>query len=110
MTGTKNGWVFEMSVETRDVYTVHVAGEDENIEVHNVVNGVGVPFCVRGFNPVAEEYPEEAPIWCGFDGREKPDAVTAEVARALQEEVGIDVEKREDIRVVDVESEEVTVL
>lgn len=88
----------------RERLTARVDGEER--EVFNWVT-VEQPARVRGHNPVVEKYDPE--IWAGDAGGLEPDAVTTWVAEELEREFGIDVSEQ-GIDVVDVESDEVTVL
>ncbi len=82
-----------------------VERDGEQLEVFNWVN-INQPATVRGHNPVVETY--DADIGAG-DAAFTPEAVTAWVAEELRDEFRIDPEDH-GIEVVDVESDEVTVL
>jgi hypothetical protein len=92
-----------MRLQHRDRITVQRDGEE--IEVFNWVN-VQVPAVVRGGNPVVEKFDPD--IGAG-DSPIKPDAVTHWVAEELDVEFGIHPEDH-GIEVVDVESDEVSVV
>ncbi|SIS21759.1 hypothetical protein [Natronorubrum thiooxidans] len=82
-----------------------VVRDGDELEVFNWVN-VDQPATVRGHNPVVETY--DAEIGAG-DASFTPDAVTTWVADELRDEFHIDPEDH-GIEVVDVESDEVSVL
>jgi len=84
--------------------TVSIGGEER--EVYNWVN-VKQPAVVRGHNPTVETFSAE--IGAG-DSPETPSAVTEWVAKELWHEFSIDLSRRDDIDVIDIESDEVTVL
>ena len=88
----------------RERLTVEIDGEER--EVFNWVN-VTQPAVVRGHSPTIETF--EADIGAG-DMPTTPDAVTQWVASELFYEFSIDVSKRDEIDVINIESEEVTVL
>lgn len=92
-----------MSLNHRERIEVGVDGEE--IVVWNWVSVVQ-PAHVRGHNPVVEKF--DATIGAG-DMDEPPEAVTEEVAEELYDEFSIDVEDH-DIEVIDVHSDEVSVL
>jgi len=84
--------------------TVSIDGEER--EVFNWVN-VKQPAVVRGHNPTVETF--EAEIGAG-DSPRTPDAVTEWVANELWHEFDIDLSRRDDIDVIDIEDNEVQVV
>lgn len=83
--------------------TIDVELDGETVQVFNWVNVRQGAF-VRGYNPVVEKF--DATV-CAGDASFKPEAVTAWVAEELRDEFGIDPSEH-GIRVIDVESDEVT--
>lgn len=88
--------------------TVDVVDEDgEEVTVYNWLT-VKTVARVRGDNPVYEQFGDDTRIGAG-DSWMEPEAVTQRVAEEMEVNAGIDVEEH-DIRVIDVQSDEVTVV
>lgn len=88
---------------------IKVEKDGEKIRVWNFLN-VDPAYQVRGGNPSLETFPDEHRIE-GGGGAGPVDYVTSWVAKSLRDEVGIDLSRdRWSIEVVDVESDDVTVL
>jgi len=94
-----------LSLNQRERIEVKVDGEE--VTVFNWVN-LSQPATVRGHNPVVEPY--ETAVYAG-DSQMEPDAVTHWVADELEEVSLINVDlDAQGIDVIDVTSEEVTIL
>jgi len=89
----------------REILTVEVDGDQR--EVYNWVT-VEQAARVRGHNPIVEKF--DADIWAGDAEGLEVDAVTQWVAEELEYEFGIRLSQRDDIDVIDIESNEVSVL
>lgn len=86
-----------------------VVKDDEEIEVYNWVNISRLQKAiVRASNPTVERFDDDAEIGAG-DSSFTPDAVTHWVANELWHEFDIEVEDH-GIDVIDIESDEVTVI
>lgn len=94
-----------MSQDLRHHDRIVVQKDGEEVVVYNWAN-ITVPTVVRGGNPRVERFEPE--IGAG-DSQMKPDYVTEWVADEIWGEFGVDVEDH-GIEVIDVESNEVTIV
>ena len=88
--------------------TILVERDGEQIEVHNWVSFKRIERAVVRGSRMSEKFDSRPSVEDG-EGYKKPEAVTTWVADDLSGNFGIDVEKL-DIEVIDVESDEVTLL